>query len=115
VKRWVGFTLLGLSFLILLTTQTASADDKADGKKAEESKNYCHSEENKQEFEDLLVKFPKDEGIIKLYAIREGLCAMIDSGKVPLDVGIDIWEAERSRLITERTNQELRENKKVTL
>lgn len=103
-----------LKILLLLTLPLIAVAEE-DGKKAEESKNYCHSAENKQEFEGLLAKHPGDTGIIKLYALRDGLCSMIDAGKVSLDDGIDIWELERSKIVVERTKDELSASHKLEL
>jgi hypothetical protein len=86
----------------------------ADEKKEEPTKNYCHDQSNKQEYENLLKKFPGDTGVIRLYALRDGLCGMIDAGKLKLEIGIDIFELERSKLVIERTKEEL-DNNKLTI
>ena len=86
-----------------------------DGKEEQESKNYCHSQENKQQFDQMLSEYPKDQGVVKLYALRVGLCGMIDKGQIDLDTGIDIWELERSKITIERTNDELSESPKLVL
>lgn len=96
--------------IIFAFQSIGSADD---GKDAQSTKNYCHSPENKKEFDDLLAKHSSDTGIIKLYALREGLCAMIDHGQITLDEGIDIWELERSKIVIERTNDELGTKQKL--
>lgn len=93
-------TAVTLSILPLLTIAE-------DGQEAPQSKNYCHAPENKQQFERMLAQFPNDPGIIKLYALREGLCAMIDKGQVSLETGIDIWDEERSKIVIDRSKDEM--------
>lgn len=106
MKRLV--TTVTLSILPLL----AIAED---GQEAPTTKNYCHAPENKQQFEQMLAQYPNDPGIIKLYALREGLCAMIDKGQVTLETGIDIWDEERSKIVIDRSKDELGKVPKLSL
>ncbi|TAL42840.1 MAG: hypothetical protein EPN89_16855, partial [Methylovulum sp.] len=54
----------------------------------EATKNYCNDPADKKEFGDLLRKHPTDMSIIRLFAMRQGLCEMIDKQQIPLETGI---------------------------
>jgi hypothetical protein len=77
----------------------------ADGKAA--TKDYCHDQADKQAFDDLLGKYPTDTGIIRLLATRHGLCEMVGKQQIPLETGIDLWAAERQKILMERTKSGL--------
>jgi hypothetical protein len=55
----------------------------------------------------LFEKNRKDPLIIKLVALRVGLCTMLDERKITLDSAIDIFEEEKNRAIVERSKEEL--------
>ncbi len=71
------------------------------------AKNYCHDQAEAKEFDGLLSKYPTDTGIIRLFAIRQGLCGMIDKQQISLERGIGLWAVERQKILTERTKKEL--------
>jgi hypothetical protein len=81
----------------------------------EATKNYCHDQADKKKFDDLLSKYPTDRGIIRLFAMRQGLCEMIDKQQISLETGIDLWAIERQKILTERTKKELNRLTKKTL
>ncbi len=85
----------------------------ADENKVKPPKNYCHDPANKLEYENLLKKYPGDTHIISLYALRNGLCELIDAGKLDLSEGIDLWEIERHKVIIELQKKEMSESKKL--
>ncbi len=58
--------------------------------------NYCHEKKAANSVEGLFEKNRKDPLIIKLVALRVGLCTMLDEKKVTLDSAIDIFEDEKS-------------------
>ncbi len=69
--------------------------------------NFCLNRADQQEFADLLAKHPKDKGIIRLIAIRQGLCDMIGKHQIPLHTGLDMWAVERQKMLMERTQRRL--------
>ncbi len=69
--------------------------------------NFCLNPSEQQEFADLLAKHPKDKGIIRLIAIRQGLCDMIGKHQIPLYVGLEMWAVERQKMLMERTKKHL--------
>jgi len=90
-----------LLFVLCVMSMSVSADGQG------ETKNYCLDPANKKEFEDLLGKNPSDKGIIRLFAMRQGLCEMIGKQQIPLEIGIDLWAIERQKTMLERTQQRL--------
>ena len=69
---------------------------------ATEPVNYCHKPEVDAEWAQLLMKTPRDPIVIRLYALREGPCAMIDSGQLDLETAIDVFNLEHVRGVIER-------------
>lgn len=69
--------------------------------------NYCHEKKAANSVEGLFEKNRKDPLIIKLVALRVGLCTMLDERKITLDSAIDIFEGEKNRAIVERSKEEL--------
>ena len=98
-----------LMILLCILSMPVTAGEK------EAPKNYCHDQADKKEFDDLLSRYPADTGIIRLFAMRQGLCEMINKQQIPLETGIDLWAIERQKILTERTKKELSRLTKKTL
>jgi hypothetical protein len=64
------------------------------------SENYCHDDAEIKTWDEVIAKHSSDPLLIKLYAMRVGLCKMVDEGKVDLDTAIDVFEAERNKVDT---------------
>ena len=47
--------------------------------------NYCRDEASWNHWHSLLTEHPSDETIIYLYALRRGLCSMVESGNLEID------------------------------
>jgi len=62
----------------------------------EEPDNYCNDPEANQQWARLLMKAPNDPMTIRLYALRDGLCGMVDRGQVKLEHATAIFERARS-------------------
>jgi hypothetical protein len=83
------------------------------GLRAEERPvNYCKDPEKAAEWEKQLADTPEDPLIIKLYALRVGLCKMVDEGKVELKEAIRIWDIEHARSVNERLFDEVKHSRK---
>ena len=74
---------------------------------ANATENYCHDANKNESWEKLVKQFPEDTVILRLYALRRGLCAMIDEGTIELEKAIDLFEIEKDRGIRERNVEEL--------
>jgi len=72
-----------------------------------EGVNYCHDPESVAKNKALLGDHPSDLVIIRLIALRDGLCNMIDSGQITVDQGIDIFSDEKSKSIVQRSKEVL--------
>ena len=73
---------------------------------------YCDDPAGWQSMEGLLQSAPGDELVIKLYALRVGLCQMIKDKKIDTQAGIDLFETERQRAIDRRTLEEQQAHKR---
>ena len=67
----------------------------------EEPDNYCNDAETNQHWTRLLMKAPDDPMTIRLYALRDGLCSMVDRGQVKLEHAVIIFEDARSPTVRE--------------
>ena len=73
---------------------------------------YCDDPVGWQSMDGLLQSAPGDELVIKLYALRVGLCQMIKDKKIDTQAGIDLFETERQRAIDRRTLEEQQAHKR---
>jgi len=71
------------------------------------SENYCHDADKIKEWEGIITKHSAEPLLVKLYAMRVGLCQMVDDGKIDLDTAIDVFEAERSKMDTKQDMKEI--------
>ncbi len=81
-----------LALMVLLASYSAHGD---------EPDNYCNDAEINQKWTRLFMKSSDDPMTIRLYALREGLCEMVDRGQVKLGVAIAIFEDSRSPEVME--------------
>ena len=81
-----------LALMVLLASCSAHGDDPD---------NYCNDAEINQQWTKLLMKSPDDPMTIRLYALRDGLCSMVDRGQVQLGAAIAIFEDARSPEVME--------------
>jgi hypothetical protein len=62
---------------------------------------FCnHDSDQKQR--DLFKAYPKDEGIINLYALYLGLCQLVIDGRISEQTASIQWAIERNKLIEKR-------------
>lgn len=80
-----------------------------------ESVNYCLIPEENQKWEGIILQYPTDVEIMKLYALRRGLCIAIEEKKIGLNAAIDIFAKEHQKLISERFEEDIRKEKKGTI
>jgi len=67
---------------------------------------YCDDPSGWQSMEGLLQSAPNDELVIKMYALRIGLCQLIKDKKINTQAGINMFEMERDRAIDRRALEE---------
>ncbi|NOU13804.1 MAG: hypothetical protein HOO92_07550 [Methylococcaceae bacterium] len=98
-----------LLFLLLLFLPLSHADGMKEGE------NYCHDTKSVEQNKALLGDHPNDPIIIRLMALREGLCNMIDRGLITVEQGIDIFNDEKNKSVIQRSNEEQTKSPKLTL
>lgn len=87
-----------IAALVLLLPSLISA--------AEKPQNQCHNPSIWKDMKQLVIDKPEDPVIVRLYALRKGLCDMIDAKLISLDTGIELFEIEREKGIFERYKDE---------
>lgn len=75
--------------------------------------NYCKDSAQNDKWGKALAEYPEDPIIIKLFALRAGLCVMVDAGAVSLTDAINYFEEEREKLLAERQREQLGTKKKI--
>lgn len=81
---------------LVLTSSTLASNDK------DSRVNYCLDEQKNADWEQQLHAYSKDHAVLKLYALRRGLCLMIEEKKITLKQAIDIFELEKAITIQKR-------------
>lgn len=59
---------------------------------------FCNSK-NKQTQQDLLKRYPKNVGIINIYAMYLGLCQLVKNGSIDENTAGIHWAIERDKLL----------------
>ncbi len=92
-----------LSYLLLILSETAIAaiggGDNIDF--APIPNQFCNADA-KQKQHKLLNQYPKDEGIIKLYASFIGLCQLVADGNISEHTASIFWTEQRDELLKDR-------------
>ena len=96
-----------LSILLLLTIVTGPA--------LAEEENYCHDEETWYDWEQKMAKYPGDLGFRTLYALRIGLCNLVERQHVTVSEARMIFETARQDLISKRQREANRSHDKLAL
>jgi len=82
-----------LMLVYILNTQTATA---------KEVENYCHDSSVNKEWAILLGQHPSDDAIAKLFAMRLGLCELVERGFIEHDRATKIFEKARAKEVREK-------------
>lgn len=98
--------IISIIGLILLVSTTSLADT------GNEPDNYCKDAVSWQQWHELLEKHPQDDALHALYAMRLGLCSMVESGKIDMDRSTRIFEKMRETLVDRYREQEEMEREK---
>ena len=78
-------------------------------------KKYCHDESTWYDWEQKMAKYPGDLGFRTLYALRIGLCNLIERQHVTVSEARMIFETARQDLITKREREANQSNDKLAL
>lgn len=72
-----------------------------------EKQNYCRDPSSWTEWEALLQKNPGDEDLRIFYALRIGLCVLVERGEISTDQATKFFERQRDALIRAREPKQL--------
>ncbi len=90
-----------LLVLIILLSQAFMFDSYSAEQDGEDI-NYCTDKESWKEWDDLIVKYPDDEDITILHALRLGLCAKVSRGDISVRQATDIFEKARDIIMIKK-------------
>lgn len=99
----------------LLFTLSSAALAVGDEKLWPEHKpeNFCTDPDKVQNNESLARKHPRDERLVKLVALRTGLCDLIEKKIIDLDIAIDLFENERQNQVIKRMQEDTKPDIKL--
>ena len=75
----------------------------------EEPTNYCLDKESWNEWNALVKKYPNDEDLQTLHALRLGLCVKIEQGSITFEQATDIFNRAHEMVI-QRAKSEREKN-----
>ncbi len=77
---------------------------------AEVEENHCLDPESARDNEQLARKNPNDSIVVGLVALRAGLCDLVDKGIIDLEFAIDLFDAEKSKSVKKRLEEDVKNN-----
>lgn len=80
-----------------------------------ESQNFCLDKQSAIDNEELAKENPNDQRLVKLVALRAGLCNLIGKGIVDLDFAIDLFNNEYDRQVMKRVQEEQTSNRMIDI
>lgn len=96
--------ILALALAVGPAPVTAAEPDPGDPEPA----HFCDDPTANQEWAEILAGNPQDDIIVRLYALRVGLCSMIAGDLLPVERAIVLFEEERGKAIIEQRRLPLR-------
>ncbi|MBV1960795.1 MAG: hypothetical protein KUG52_02315 [Immundisolibacteraceae bacterium] len=73
--------------------------------------NHCSDPQVVQSWQQKIDNYPSDPLVQKLFALRKGLCAMVDEGTIELAAAVRLFDREQGEAVLERINLEAHENR----
>lgn len=77
---------------------------------AEVEENHCLNPESARNNEQMARNNPNDPILIKLVALRAGLCDLVDKGIVDLEFAIGLFDFEKSKGVMKRLEEDVKNN-----
>ena len=101
--------------LLILVSFSVFAGELDDGKVYEkkETENFCINPQDAIDNETLARDNPYDVRLVKLVALRAGLCDLIAKEIIDLDFAIDLFNKEHNVNIMERLQEEREANNEI--
>jgi hypothetical protein len=97
-----GAVMLKKILLLMALSFPAWAEEPS----TEAPKNFCLDPKAAQNNEKLARENPRDETLIKLVAMRAGLCDLLEKKIIDLDFAIDLFNGEHAHGIQKRIEEE---------
>jgi len=79
----------------------------------EEQENYCLDKESWKEWEDLARKYPNDDNLQALHALRLGLCLKIEQGSITFEMARDIFNRAHETVVQKADSERERKGPKL--
>jgi hypothetical protein len=79
----------------------------------EEPTNYCLDKESWEEWEALVKKYPNDEEVQTLHALRLGLCVKVEQGSITFEQATDIFNRAHQIVIQNTKSEQERKGPKL--
>ncbi|GAB6140130.1 hypothetical protein JCM14076_08590 [Methylosoma difficile] len=98
----------GVLVLLCALPMLASANPSAP------NPNFCLDDANQKQFADLLANNLSNTSIVRLVALRQGLCELVSHQQIPLATAMDLWAHERQNVMLEKTKRRLNRLKQKT-
>lgn len=92
-KKLIGFILILALFLFFPLAFANEPIPKA------EQENYCKDPDSWGQWDALIAKYPNDEDIQTLHALRVGLCIKIDQETITLKDAINLFDRAHKMVI----------------
>lgn len=93
------------AILLLLIAIPAYAVEDAKLWPENKSKNFCLDQESAAENESIAKKNSTDERLVKLVALRAGLCDLLEKKIIDLNFAIDVFNSEKDNQIIKRMQE----------
>ena len=76
-----------------------------------ENENYCQDAQTNAQWQSMLAKDYSKDSMVVLFALRDGLCRLVEAKVITLDRASQLFEIERERVVAEARehNEGLRE------
>ena len=107
--------ILALALALALAVGPAPVAAAEPEPSAPEPAHFCADPAANKEWAALLAKNPEDRIVLRLYALRTGLCGMIAQNLVDVDRAITLFEQERSKAVIERRLETGRQGRDLLL
>jgi len=79
----------------------------------EEPTNYCLKKESWKKWEALVQKYPDDDDIQTLHALRVGLCLKIERGSITFEQATDIFNRAHDMVIEKKKSDQKKGDPKL--
>lgn len=91
-------------FLLLFSTQVWGLGDEKLWPE-DKPKNFCLDPDSASQNDMLVRQHPNDPRIVKLVALRTGLCDLLEKNIVTLETAIDLFDVEKDQEVLKRLQE----------